>query len=345
LRSSSEKIQRKLQNLDALWNVKTSFEGAAPELHLRLNRTLADGLGVDINTIRAAIEAALDGLEVTTMYLGDESREVILKLPSINSQQLMNLTLESSEGKLFTLADIASLVEEPGAREILRHNQKRIAQVTAAINKGHTQAQAREQVQKVLKSTELPLGVTASLAGEEKERQRTVEELSWAALLALVLVFMVLAGSFESLLQPFSVLSAVPIALIGVAIVMLPQGQPLGIMAMLGLVVLVGVSVNDAILLAQTARSLSQQGIDTRTALARAAGHRLRPIIMTSATTVLSLLPMAIGSGEAAQLRSPLALTVIGGIIASTLGSLFVIPCIYLSLENLGHSLRIKKIN
>jgi HAE1 family hydrophobic/amphiphilic exporter-1 len=154
-------------------------------------------------------------------------------------------------------------------------------------------------------------------------------------MLAIVLVFMVLAGSFESLLHPLTVLSAIPISLIGVAAILVPIGEPIGIMAMLGLIVLAGIAVNDAILLAQAARRFIEDGMERRRALAKAASVRLRPIVMTTATTVLALGPLALGAGEAAELRAPLALTVIGGLIAATLGSLFVVPCLYLLLDRL----------
>ncbi|MDX1563530.1 MAG: efflux RND transporter permease subunit, partial [Gammaproteobacteria bacterium] len=173
------------------------------------------------------------------------------------------------------------------------------------------------------------------LAGEELTRQQTTDELFWAAMLALLLVFMVLAGSFESLLHPITVLAAIPLSLIGVAVVLVPTGSPIGVMAMLGFIVLAGVAVNDAILLAQSARRHIEEGMERRAALARAASLRLRPIVMTTATTVLALGPLAIGTGEAAELRAPMALTVIGGLVASTLSSLLVIPCLYLVLDRL----------
>ena len=154
-------------------------------------------------------------------------------------------------------------------------------------------------------------------------------------MLAVLLVLMVLAGSFESLLHPLTVLASIPLALIGVAALLIPAGHPVGVMAMLGLIVLAGIAVNDAILLVATARSLMADGLERERALARAAAVRLRPILMTSATTVLALLPLAIGVGEAAQLRTPLAMTVIGGVVTSTIGSLFVIPCIYLLIDRL----------
>jgi HAE1 family hydrophobic/amphiphilic exporter-1 len=145
----------------------------------------------------------------------------------------------------------------------------------------------------------------------------------------------VLAGSFESLLLPITILSAIPLSLIGVALVLVPMHKPLGIMSMLGLITLAGVAVNDAILLAQAARKLIEAGVERRRALARAASLRLRPIIMTTTTTVLALAPLAVGVGEAAELRSPLALTVISGLVASLFSSLLVIPCLYVVLDEI----------
>src|SRR5690606_18565697 len=223
-----------------------------------------------------------------------------------------------------------------GAREIFRRDQRRIAQVTARIAPGVPAPDARAAALAAVAAADLPPGLTAELAGEELERERTTRELRWAALLALLLVFMVLAGTFESLLHPITVLASIPISLIGVALALVPIGAPIGVMSMLGLIVLAGIAVNDAILLAEAARRQIVEGVERRRALARAASLRLRPIIMTTATTVLALVPLAIGAGEAAQLRAPLALTIIGGLIASTLGSLLVIPSLYLALDRIG---------
>lgn len=340
LRYGAEKIQNQLQQTDALWNVQTSFEGAPKELHIKLNRKLADGLGVSQEIIRPVIAAALNGLKVTTLSLGDETRDVLITLPEVDSEQILNLSFLTSNGKLLTIGDFSEIELKPGAHEILRKNQRRVARVTALIRPGYTNPEARQIAQDAVLNTSLMTGTTAILAGEEAERLSTVNELSWAAALAMLLVLMVLAGSFESFLLPVAILASIPIAIIGVSIVLVPQGEPIGVMAMLGFVVLVGVVVNDAILLTQTARNLIQNGTEQRAALARAVSLRLRPIIMTTATTVLSLLPLALSSGEAAQLRSPLAWTVVGGIIASTIGCLFVIPCIYLSLDKLKFRLK-----
>lgn len=336
LRRAAELIRERLAAEPLLWNVQTSFEGAPPEMRVTLKRALADGLGVDLDMVGAVLEASLDGLTATTMTIGDEEYDVVLRLPTVEPDALLALPFRTRDGYRVTVGDVARLDEVEGAREIFRRNQRRIARVTARIAPGVSAPEARAAALAAVTAAELPPGLTAELAGEEQERARTTRELGWAAMLALLLVFMVLAGTFESLLHPLTILAAIPLSLIGVAVALVPTGAPIGVMAMLGLIVLAGIAVNDAILLADAARRQIADGVERRRALARAASIRLRPIIMTTATTVLALVPLAIGTGDAAELRAPLALTIIGGLVASTLGSLFVIPCVYLVLDRIG---------
>jgi len=319
----------------ALWNVRSSFEGGPPELRVVLDRALADGLGVDLDTVASALEASLDGRPVTVISSGDEERDVVLRLPRVRQDELLAVPLTTVAGVRAVVGDVAYVVPESGAREIFRRDQRRVARVTARIATGSDYPQAMAAARRALDATTLPPGLNVRLAGEEEERVRTFRELEWAAGLSLLLVFMVLAGTFESLIHPLTVVAAVPLALAGVAAVLVPLGRPIGVMEMLGLIVLAGVAVNDAILLVEAARHLMRDGMERSQALARAAGIRLRPILMTTATTVLALVPLAVGTGEAARLRSPLALTIIGGILASTVASLLVIPCLFLVIDRL----------
>jgi HAE1 family hydrophobic/amphiphilic exporter-1 len=340
LRLGAERIRESLVSRAELWNVQSSFEGAPPELRVSLKRAVADGLGVDLQTLGAVLETSLDGLTATSVTIGDEERDVVLMMPPVSPETLLALPFQTSDGHRLAVGDIAELAEVEGAREIFRRDQRRVAQVTARIAPGFDAPAAREAALAAIEDTVLPPGMGAVLGGEELTRQQTTRELAWAGMLAAVLVFMVLAGTFESLLHPITILSAIPLSLIGVAIVLVPVGEPIGVMAMLGFIVLAGVAVNDAILLAQTARRLIEEGMERRRALAHAASLRLRPIIMTTATTVLALGPLAFGSGEAAALRAPMALTVIGGLFASTVCSLTVIPCLYLLLDRIRFSSR-----
>ncbi|MXY56379.1 MAG: efflux RND transporter permease subunit [Gammaproteobacteria bacterium] len=336
LRRGADEIKARLAGIPALWNIKSSFEGGPRELRVTLDPAMADALGIDLNTVAQVLAANLDGLEVTRLSLGDEERVVNVRLPSPRREQLPDVEFLSGGGRPVALGEVARFEETEGAREIFRRDQRRVGQITAQLADGFTQAQAVAAVTAAIADAPIPPGTHVRLRGQEEERAQTFDELRLAGILALVLVLMVLAGTFESLLQPITVLAAVPLALVGVAVALVPGGQPIGVMAMLGLIVLSGIAVNDAVLLLATARQLMAEGQDRVSALAAAAGIRLRPIVMTTLTTALALAPLVLAGGEGAQLRAPMALTIIGGIVASTLGSLLVLPCLYLVLDRLA---------
>ena len=335
LRDAAEILRERLAARPELWNVRSSFEGGQPELRIELDRVVADGLGVGLDTVGATLEAALDGRTATVLATGDEERNVVLRLPSIRRAELAALPLAPAGGARVTLGEVARLVPVEGAREVFRRDQRRVARITARVAPGSDYAKATAGARAAVEGADLPPGLAARVAGDEDEREGTFRDLALAGALALVLIFMVLAGTFESLIHPLTVMAAVPMALVGVAILLVPAGAPIGVIAMIGLIVMAGVAVNDAILLVDAARTLAADGMPLSAALARAAGIRLRPILMTSGTTILGLLPLAIGGSEAARLRAPMALTVIGGMAAALVGSLIVTPCLYLVLERL----------
>ena len=335
LRRGADLVKERLDVLPQLWNVKSSFEGGPTELRVSLDHAMADALGVDLGTLARVLEANLDGLEATRLSLGDEEWVVNVHMPTPRRDQLANVEFMNAAGRPVALGEVARFEEAEGAREVFRRDQRRVAQVTAQLVDDFTQAEAIAAVNEALFDAPLPPGTHLRLRGQEEERAQTFDELRLAGILALVLVLMVLAGTFESVLQPVTVLAAIPLALVGVAVALVPLGQPIGVMAMLGFIVLAGVAVNDAVLLVTTARQLMAEGQERVAALAAAAGIRLRPIVMTTLTTALALTPLVFGGGEGAELRAPMALTIIGGIIASTLGSLLVLPCLYLILDRL----------
>lgn len=335
IKRGTEQVRRQLSGLPELWNVRSSFEGGPPELRIILDRVMADGLGVDLATLTRVLQTSLDGREVTMLSTGDEDHPINLHTPTPTREKLSAIEFRSNQGRKVTVGQVARFEEAEGAREIFRRDQRRTALVSAEIAETSNYPDAIAAVTAALEAEPLIPGLFAQLRGEEAERVKTFGELKLAGILALVLVLMVLAGSFESFLHPITVLAAIPLALIGVSVVLVPMGEPLGVMSMMGLIVLSGVAVNDAVLLLSTARQFIGEGMDRVEALVSAAGVRLRPILMTTLTTVLVLMPLVFGSGEGASLRAPMALTIISGIIASTLGSLLILPCLYLLLDQL----------
>jgi len=333
-------IQEELEKLPQIWNIRNSFEGGPPELHIELDHAYADALQVNVQSVSRVLESSIDGRIATRMSVGDEEYPITIRMDTPRKENLGNIKFRTGQGVEVAIGEVAEFKEVEGAREVHRRNQRRTGQITAQVTDGYELPQAIAAVNEVLVNTPIPAGLQASLRGEEEERVKTFSELRLAGILAILLVLMVLAGSFESVLQPITVLASIPLALVGVSIAMVPMGDPVGVMAMLGLIVLSGVAVNDAVLLISTSKQLIRDGVERREALAQAVGIRLRPVTMTTLTTALALTPLLFGGGEGAVLRQPMAMTIIGGIITSTIGSLMVLPSLYLLLDNLSRMVR-----
>jgi HAE1 family hydrophobic/amphiphilic exporter-1 len=179
----------------------------------------------------------------------------------------------------------------------------------------------------------IPADYRTEITGEESDRRESFGVLKFALILSLILMYMVLASQFESLIHPFTILVSVPFAMVGALLLFLLLGRPLNIMAYIGLIMLAGIAVNDSIILVDAILSLQREGMTQRAAILEAARRRLRPILMTTLTTILALVPLTLGIGEGAALRAPMAIAVIGGLVTSTLLTLVVIPCVFAVLD------------
>ena len=173
------------------------------------------------------------------------------------------------------------------------------------------------------------------------KRAESMANLTFALLLSIILVYMALASQFESLIHPFTILLTIPLAGVGAVLIFIILGMPFNIMAYIGIIMLTGIAVNDSIILVDAINQLKKEGLDLKDAIIRAGERRIRPIIMTSLTTILALLPLTIGFGEGVSLRAPMALAVIGGLVTSTILTLVVIPCAYYVLDNLREKLKL----
>jgi len=192
-------------------------------------------------------------------------------------------------------------------------------------------------IESSLKSVTIPVDYKMEFAGEELKRKESMSNLSFALLLSLILVFMVLAAQFESLIQPFIIMLTIPLAGVGTVLTFIISGKTLNMMAYIGIIMLGGIAVNNAIILVDRINQLREAGINKKDAIILAGSQRIRPILMTSLTTILALLPLTIGIGESASLRAPMALAVIGGLFTSTLLTLVVIPCVYWVFDTFGN--------
>jgi HAE1 family hydrophobic/amphiphilic exporter-1 len=329
LQETSARVAEALRQLDGLHNVETSFQSGRPEINLHIDRLLAASFGLDVQQIGQRVKERLAGEVVSDFYSEGEDRNIRVAFTPATLAELSDMPIRAPSGAVLRLRDISQLVSGEGPKEIQRHNQSRIAHVTAQLEKGMTLSRAVAAVEKTLINIPLPPDYELRFAGEEASREESFEQMKFALILSIVLVYMVMAALFENLLHPFTILLTLPLAGAGVVFAFLLVGEPLSVMAYIGVIMLAGIAVNNAIVLVDYINRLRAGGMVRREAILQAGRDRLRPILMTTATTILALAPLAIGLGEGARLRAPMAVAVIGGLVTSTLLTLVVIPVVY----------------
>jgi hydrophobic/amphiphilic exporter-1 (mainly G- bacteria), HAE1 family len=267
---------------------------------------------------------------------GDREIDILVRSAhgqEVGAAEVERVIVDHRAGVPVYLSSVAAIERGLGPSEIRRIGQRRVAVVSANLTKERSLALAADDIRSLLRDEPLPASVVASLSGQEEERQRSFSSLMLALALSLFLVYLVMAAEFESLLHPFVIFFTVPLGAIGVVAALLLTGQSVNVVVMIGVVMLGGIVVDNAIVLIEAVKQLREQGLGRREALIAGGERRLRPILMTTATTGLGLLPMAFGFGDGAELRQPLAITVIGGLLVSTLLTLVVIPVVYLLLD------------
>lgn len=326
-------------SVPGLFNVSNSIENGAPEMVITVNRALAGMNNLNVTTIVTQIQEQLSGKNAGQMDYKGEMRDIMIKVPEIPLSQLNDIVI-THNNKQFRLAELADIRRDVAPKEIFRRNQSRIAKVTANLEEGYTLSQVSEELRTALAAIELPANYNINITGEEEKREESMGGLIFALVLSIVLVYMVMASQFESLLHPFTILLTIPLALVGAILLFFITGTTINIMGVIGIIMLSGIAVNSSIILVDRINQLKESGMVLTEAIVEAAQQRIRPILMTSITTILSLLPMAIAFGDGASLRAPMAIAVIGGLVTSTLLSLIVIPCVYYLFEQMKASFK-----
>ncbi len=327
-------IKNKLEPLGTLYNLGTSLEEGTPEVEIVIDRLKTSSYNVNVNNIISQVTGYLSGSEAGSFEKGGEMKDISIKVGNMTLHQLGNIAISTGSGSV-PLSELATIrtVVSPGT--ITRRNQNRTTYVRAMIVPGKPFDQIVKEAEEVLKEIPLPTDYKIEVTGEEKMRRESMSSLTFALILSIVLVYMVLASQFESLVHPFVILLTIPLAGIGSVWTFFLLGKTLNMMAYIGIIMLAGIAVNNSIILVDRINQLRSEGRRRRDAIIEAGLQRIRPILMTSLTTILALLPLTIGFGESASLRSPMALAVIGGLITSTLLTLVVIPCVYWVLDSL----------
>ena len=335
LRSVTEQIVEALSDSPRFADVQTTVEQGHPEIQIRFDHERAARLGLRADQIADTVVRQVRG-EVATRYTWRERRiDVLVRARDDQRdslERLAQMVVNPGSERPVTLDAVADLSLAIGPSEIRRVSQQRVALIRANPGFGDL-GRAADEAREILAGVPLPSGMTARVAGQSDEMARAFTSLVLALALAVFLVYLVMASQFESLLHPFVILLTVPLALTGAVFALWLSGSSLSVVVFIGLIMLVGIVVNNAIVLVTRINQLREDGLVRQAAIIEAGRARLRPIIMTTLTTTLGLLPLALGLGEGAEMRAPMALTVIGGLLLATLLTLFVIPVVYSLLD------------
>lgn len=312
-------------------DVKSSVEQGHPEVRIHFDQDKAAALGLTVRDVADQVVRKVRG-EVATRYsLGDRKIDVLVRSRVADRSSVADLrrTLINAGGdRSVPLEALAQIEVTEGPGEIRRTDQERVAQIEANLT-GADLGSAVASLQTQLAGVLLPAGVDVRVVGQSEEMARSFDSLMFALGLAVFMVYLVMASQFESLRHPFLILFTVPLALVGAVFALYLLDMSLSVVVFIGLIMLVGIVVSNAIVLIDRVNQLRNQGMARREAVLEGAHARLRPILMTTVTTLFGFLPMAIGLGDGAELRKPLAITVIGGLAFSTLLTLVLIPVLY----------------
>ncbi|WP_289030062.1 efflux RND transporter permease subunit [uncultured Paraglaciecola sp.] len=327
----SQLLVESLQNDQRFADVKSTLQSGNPELKIKFDHSRMSQLGINAPDVSKLIATKVGG-EVATKY-SIQDRKVDILVRTIEKQRdsiedIGQIIVNPGATPAIPLNAIAEITMSIGPSEITRIGQERVAVVSANLNFGDLN-QAVTAVNEHINSLNLPLNIQTKVAGQSEEMQTSFQSLQFALALAIFLVYLVMASQFESLLHPLLILFTVPLACAGSIYGLYLSGTNLSVVVFIGLIMLAGIVVNNAIVLIDRINQVRASGIEKTPAIIESAQSRLRPILMTTLTTTLGLLPMAIGLGEGAEIRTPMAITVIYGLMFATLLTLFFIPVLY----------------
>ena len=327
-----QQVVAAIAGVDGITDVESSLDPGIPQQEIRIDREKVADLGLSVRDVTRLLETALAGTKAGEYRIGGNAYRILVKLKDAEKRSLddiLDLTLTTASGDKVTLRNVVTVVASRGPLLIDRKDQQRLVTVSANVAGRDSGSVARE-VQTLLGRIPRPDGTSLSVAGSFEEQQRSFRELVISLVLALILVYMVLACQYESLRDPLVVMFSVPLAAVGVLVTLFLTGTTLNVQSYIGCIMLGGIVVNNAILLVDQAGQLIRGGMSPVEGLVEAGRRRLRPILMTTLTTILGLMPLALGIGEGADAQAPLARAVVGGLTASTLITLVLIPTLYL---------------
>jgi multidrug efflux pump len=335
-------LLKRARQIQGLTNVDTDLRVNKPELAVTYDRDRAEDLGVPVRDVAGTLQAMLGGQRVSTFSRDNKLYYVMVQLSPedrATPTDMSGLAVRGNNGELVKLEQLAQVKEGVGPRTLAHYMRVRSAQLSAGLAPGFTLGEALDSLERIAGEV-LPEGSTVALAGESRELRESGTSLYFAFLLALIVVFMVLASQFESLVHPFTVLMAVPLAVTGALFTLWVAGSSLNLYSQIGMILLIGLVTKNSILLVDYANRLREKGLELTAALLEAGRVRLRPILMTSVAVIMGAVPIALALGAGSISRRPLGYAIVGGVFFSTALTLFVVPVVYSLMEGLVVRLR-----
>ena len=338
LQATAERVAEQMEASDRFADVSSSMEQGHPEVQIHFDRERAAALGLAVHNIADRVVSQVRGSVATRYSWRDRKIDVRVRArpedrASIDEiKQLVVSDGATGTGRAIPLEAVADVRTDIGPSEIRRTGQERVVIVTANLRTGDLGA-AQEELNAILAGVPLAVGQTARLAGQSEEMDASFRSLLFALALAIFLVYLVMASQFESLVHPFVIFFSIPLAAVGAIWALWATGTTISVVVFIGLILLTGIVVNNAIVLVDLINQLRDSGMEMIEAVVEGGRLRLRPILMTTLTTTLGLIPLAMGWGEGAELRTPMAIPVIGGLVVSTLLTLIVIPVLYTLMD------------
>jgi len=333
-----------LKSVRGLEEVTNHAAGQAPEWHIQLDEQKAVFFRLNTSQVGQAVQNAVQGNVVTTLQASGQAvaENIFLRLKNgdrLDADQLKSIPIAVQGGRTIALSDVASVTLEPGPVQLAESNRMLAVHVTANLH-GLALGQAAARVDEALKDLRLPAGYHLVTGGEISDQKLAFGPLTLAFVLSLILIYMLMAALYESFVTPMVVLCSLPLATVGAFLLLLLTGQSLNVFSFIAMIMLMGLVAKNAILLVDRGNALIRQGMERTEALVQAGRNRLRPILMTTATLVISMLPLALDRGSGAEDRVSVAVVLIGGMLSSTLLTLIVVPVLYTFFDDLRSKLR-----
>jgi len=332
-------VQKQMAKSKLLVDVDTDYQEGASEIDVIPDRGKAAEHGVSINSINETVNALIGGEKISQYTHNDKRYDIKVRLVGsqrLKAEDILKLWVWNNRGELVQLKDLVIIQEKPTANTITRRNRERAITIFANVAAGQSQSTAIAEAQQIVKSV-LPEGYRAIFTGSTKTFEESNQNLKFVFILGIFVAYMVLASQFNSYVHPVTVLMALPFSISGALVALWIGQQSLNLYSMIGLILLMGIVKKNSILLVDFTNQMRAEGLDVREALLKACPIRLRPILMTSLATIAAAIPPALAIGPGAEVRIPMSISIIGGVIVSTFFTLFVVPCVYSLCSKLEH--------